>query len=723
MYDKPKDKGPQGKKPKLAAPVVTMFIVILLLTVVLVLSLINSTLPKGLFTIIIGITLLVAAGQFILVLRFFGSLGNLIQTAMILSHGQLNISNIKPQKAKGVDVLSKAINDIKTNLLSFIESTKGNVIVLSDAIEKVSKSIDMSYKGNEQISVNINLVAEKAQEQLRLVKDTLDSIEGIGKRVETITGNIGNIEKCVEDTAKTTKDGNQNLDLFYSQMNTISGNLNSTYSFIEKLNTDIKEITEVSEFIIRVSEQLKLLGINASVEASKAGEFSKGFTVVANEINQLSIKTKEGIVRIKAIVENIIKGSNSVNGSIQDCIESFNASSETFNSVKASFQTIYEQSNVLNNGMKDITREIHEINQASRDTTVKSNTLLMSSNDISSKTQEIAAVTQEELSELEEISHNTQALNNMLSGIRTLIGRFNTSVAPVQKASPKRIKIAFLCPMSHEFWYSVRQGVVYAQKELKDKNAEVECFGFQDFSRENIQKTITECLDNGFNGFALPGFWNEMAQTIDELSQKGIPVMVFNNNLTCESKQLAYYGPNTYEQGVQAGEIMTQALNGKGQVLVAGRSRGMGIHELRTRGFTDGLRSKKIKIADIIDVDDSHEAVYEGVKKYLSAHKNIDGIFVASGGPTGAAQAIEELGLTGKVRVVCFDHDQRTLEYIKKGIIYAAIGQDPFGQGHDPVIYLYNYLAAGQKPPAESIATRMDTVDSRNVNDLIIAFG
>ncbi len=721
MYDKPTDKGPQGKKPFVAAPAIAMFIVVLLLTVVLVLSLLNIGFSKGFFTIIIGIALLVAVAQLILILRFFGSLGQLIRTAMILSQGQLNISNIKPQKVKGIDVLSKAINDIKTNLLSFIELTKGNVIVLSDAIDKVSKSIDMSYKGNEQVSMNINLVAEKAQEQLRLVKDTLDSIEGIGKRVEIITGNIGNIEKSVEDTAQTTKDGNQSLDLFYSQMNTISENLNSTYSFIEKLNTDIKEITEVSEFIIRVSEQLKLLGINASVEASKAGEFSKGFTVVANEINQLSIKTKEGIVRIKAIVENIIKGSNSVNGSIQDCIESFNASSATFNSVKASFQTIYEQSSVLNNGMKDIAREIQEINQASKDTTVKSNDLLMSSNDISSKTEEIAAVTQEELSELEEINHNTQALNNMLSGIRTLIGRFNTSVAPIQQVSPKRAKIAFLCPMSHDFWYSVRQGVLYAQKELKGKNAEVECFGLQDFSRENVQKIITECLKNGYNGFAIPGFWNEIAQTIDELSNKGIPTIVFNNNLTCESKQLTYYGPNTYEQGVQAGEIMTEALNGKGRVLVCGRSRGMGIHELRTRGFTNGLKSKKINIADIIDVDDSHEAVYQGVKKYLSEHKDIDGIFVASGGPTGASQAIEELGLTGKIKVVCFDHDQRTLEYIKKGIIYAAIGQDPFGQGHDPVIYLYNYLAGGRKPPSDNIATRMDIVDSRNVNDLIIA--
>lgn len=409
MSDKLLEKGSKGKGSRMA-PLATLGLVILLLAVMLVLTLLNVGLSKGIMTIIIGAALLVAVVQLFLIMRFFGSLQHIIRNAKLLSHGQLNISDISADKTKGLEVLTVAFNDVKSNLLSFIELTKGNVIVLSDAIDKVSKSIDMSYKGNEHIAVNINLVAEKAQEQLKLVRETIEGIEGIGSRVENITNNIGNIEKVVEDTAITTQEGNSNLDRFYSQLDTISTNLNNTYDFIEKLNSDIKEITAVSEFIIRISEQLKLLGINASVEASKAGEFSKGFTVVANEINQLSIKTKEGIVRIKGIVENTIKGSNIVNESIQGCVESFNTSKETFNSVKESFKAIYDQSNILNNGMKDIYREINEINSSSKQTNSMTNTLYNSANDISSKTQEIAAVTQEELAELEEINHNTLVL-------------------------------------------------------------------------------------------------------------------------------------------------------------------------------------------------------------------------------------------------------------------------------------------------------------------------
>lgn len=681
-----------------------------------------SLLLKNILTIILLALMVLSAFLLIFILKFFTSIDIINQNAQKLSHGDLNISDIVIEKTRGLEVLTIAFNDMKSNLLSFIEMTKGNVITLSDSINKVSKSIDMSYKGNEHIALNINHVAEKAQEQLKLVKDTISGIEGISRRVEGITSNIANIEKYIDDTVNITKAGTDNLDQFYGQLNTISDNLNNTYDFIDKLNSEIKEITEVSEFIIRISEQLKLLGINASVEASKAGEYSKGFTVVANEINQLAAKTKEGIAKIKAIVENIIKGSGIVSDSISGCVDNFNASKETFNTVKESFHTINNQSAVLSNDMKDIYTEINQINISAKETSSKSEFLHEASNEISSKTQEIAAVTQEELAELEEINHNTLQLNNMLNSIQHLINRFNTSLRPVDKNSVKKLNIAFISPMDHAFWLAVRQGALYAQRELGLKNANVECFGMPtNYIEDDFIKKLNDCINQGYDGFVIPGFFAKSFPIVNSIAAK-IPVMSFNSDFPENVKRMAYYGPNTYDQGYEAGKLMLKALNGKGNILLAGRNAGMGIHEERQRGFEDAVKkSKKISIAARISVEDSVSTVYNAVKGYLKTNKDIDGIFVAGGGPTGAGQAIVEAGLKDRTKVVCFDHDKDIFEYIKKGIIYASIGQDPFGQGHDPIIYIYNYLVSGIKPPSDKIGTRTDVVDLKNVNDLLLS--
>lgn len=679
--------------------------------------------PVNIFSIIISLSLAAVLSLVIIISRFFSSLEIINSHAKLLASGELNISDIRLDKTKGLHVLTRAFNDMKSNLLRFIEVTKGNMIVLSDAIDKLSKSIEMSYKGNEQIATSISLVAEKAQEQLKIVNHTIESIEGIRTRVEAIAASIANIEDYVEENARITKAGTEQMEKFYNQMNNISDNLNNTYEFFENLNTEINEITEVSEFIIRISEQLKLLGINASVEASKAGEYSKGFTVVANEINQLAAKTKEGIARIKSIVENIIKGSGIVSESINRSVNSFNESKETLNTVKEFFHTINSQSIMLSDLMKDIFTEINKINTVTKETSSKGEVLYSASNEISSKTQEIAAVTEEELAELEEIKENTQQLNNMFTNIQNLTRKFRTSITPVEKKSARRLKIAFLAPLDHDFWVSVRQGVLYAQKELEGKNVQVEYRGFTaGYNSNDFMKALNECIEEGCDAFVAPGFFMEIMPIFNRLASRGIPVISFNHDFPSGIKRLAYYGPDNYEQGVEAAKLMYNALNGQGNILVARRDTGIetGIHEQRSKGFEDQLRNyRKMKIVGHVIVDDTPEVVYAQVKEFLSRNRNVDGIFVAGGGPTGAARAVVETGLRGKTKIVCFDHTKEIFEAIRDGIIYAAIGQDPFGQGHDPIIYLYNYLVAGEKPPRDHIPTRFDVVDGSNVDNLL----
>ena len=380
--------------------------------------------------------------------------------------------------------------------------------------------------------MNINYVAEKAQEQLKIVNQTIEGIQGISMRVEAISASIANIEDYVEDNVKITKSGTEHMDQFYEQLNTISDNLNNTHEFFENLNSEIKEITEVSEFIIRISEQLKLLGINASVEASKAGEFSKGFTVVANEINQLAAKTKEGIAKIKSIVENIINGGSIVSESINRSVNSFNESKETFNTVKEFFHTINSQSTLLNDGMKDIYTEINQINTFTKETSSRGEALHSASNEISLKTQEIAAVTQEELAELEEIKHNTQQLNNMLTNIQNLTRKFRTSIMPVDKDSSRKTQNSIsgtygITPSGYRF---VR---VFSTPKWSwhDKNVHVEYCGcrWQAMIRV-ISLTPLTALSKRAMMPLLPWFLCGFLPVFNKLASKGIPIISFNHD-------------------------------------------------------------------------------------------------------------------------------------------------------------------------------------------------
>jgi len=699
----------------------TFLLIFLVFTIsALLMGLFSSPETKSLLIVIIAIELILTIALLITLLNFFKSVNTVNKQAELLAHGKLNISDILPEEARGLEILARAFNDMKSNLLSFIELTKTNIITISDAIDNVSKSMNNSYLGNEQIAVSVGNVAEKAQEQSKLMGEAMAKIDEVGKRIENITLSVEEVEKSVEKTVHATTVGVQNLNEYYEQLNVISDNLNTTSDYIKKLNEDITQIDQIGKFIIQISEQLKLLGLNASVEAAKAGESGKGFAVVAHEMNLLSAATKESIGKINSILKSIERSSSFVSSSIDSCVESYSASKDIFKSIKESFDTINNSASSLETDIKKVYNEVSLINNSTHEIRETSLLLHQASEDISTKTQEVAAVTQEELAELEEINSYTSSLQNMLTGIEHLVKKFQTSVVPVEANSPKQLRITFISPLDHEFWYGVRQGVLYAKKVLSDKNVVIDYHGIKQDVGPQITKATEEAIKNGSDGIIIPGFIPELIPMIETAYHKGIPFMVYNCDFPEKTKRVAYFGPDMNSAGTLAARLMAKTLSGKGDVVLLTGGLDAFVHKTRRDTILAELKKYRgIKVSAEARCADNPEQAYNAVKDFLRQNSNIRGIFNTGGTMAATAKAVEDMGFTGKTFIVCFDYNKEIYEYIRKGIIAAAIGQDPFGQGHDPIIYLYNMLVTGKKPEEEIIWTRLEVVDKNNVDDLL----
>ena len=171
-----------------------------------------------------------------------------------------------------------------------------------------------------------------------------------------------------------------------------------------KVTKPIEKIEEVGDFIISISEQLRLLAFNASIEAARAGQAGKGFSVVADEMNGMSIKTKEGMGTINQIVGKIIESNKQVNQSIKNCETTFNQSKEAFDNVNNSFQSINQQTFNIHDGIKGISNKFATISHNSDESKDKASNLYDASQLISESTHEIAAASEETAAEFTQIS-------------------------------------------------------------------------------------------------------------------------------------------------------------------------------------------------------------------------------------------------------------------------------------------------------------------------------
>jgi methyl-accepting chemotaxis protein WspA len=96
-----------------------------------------------------------------------------------------------------------------------------------------------------------------------------------------------------------------------ASMDAIGTSTRQTAERIKALNDKMDDINEAVSTISMVADQTTLLSLNASIEANKAGEMGKGFSVVAQEIRRLSDRSIDSAGNISGMVRDIQRATES----------------------------------------------------------------------------------------------------------------------------------------------------------------------------------------------------------------------------------------------------------------------------------------------------------------------------------------------------------------------------------------------------------------------------
>jgi ribose transport system substrate-binding protein len=293
------------------------------------------------------------------------------------------------------------------------------------------------------------------------------------------------------------------------------------------------------------------------------------------------------------------------------------------------------------------------------------------------------------------------------------------TVKPVAKAPAKPLRIAVLGLENNPFWIPVKNGTLKAAEELKPFNCTVDWInaGAQ-HTTDVFGQAIEAAIAQGYDAIATVAGDSGMVNYINKAVDAGIPVATFNVETASPNKRLFFVGVDVYLQGKVAGETMAKLLNKKGKVAVITGLFSVEAHELRRKGFEEALakNAPAVKIVGRVEDNDKGDIAYRQAQDFMNANPDLTGIFVAAGGNFGAAKAVEEAGKAGKIHIVCYDFVDETMAYVKSGVIDGTIGQDPFAQGHDPAVRLYNYLVGGIVPKAGKLFTRSDFVTKDNMD-------
>jgi len=274
------------------------------------------------------------------------------------------------------------------------------------------------------------------------------------------------------------------------------------------------------------------------------------------------------------------------------------------------------------------------------------------------------------------------------------------------------------------FWVDHRAALEDAGKVLGVKTTFT---GPVDFDVAGQARQLDEIVARNPAGIVIfPGDAGAITPGINRAVEAGIPVVLVISDAP-ESKRYSILGINGFQAGRVGGEMLAQAIGGRGKVVIGG-FQSPNIIE-RMEGYKAVFAEKYPDIEVVAEVDDRADPAYAptAYAAAIAANPDVAGIGGTDGDSgKGAALAVRDAGKVGEIKIVAMDRNDDMLPFIEDGTIYGTVVQKSYTEMFMAVHLLYwlkndvlkvvpDWRGAGLNILPERVETGVFAVTQENV--------
>ena len=181
---------------------------------------------------------------------------------------------------------------------NFGERLQANVKDITHAVTDITSS------SNQMKSISDASMAGVSKQK----QETETAVVAIGQLLTTVQSTSANASEASEAATKAneeTQKGAAVVSEAIELVRKLADEVNSSVSMMNQLKVDSENIGKVIDVIKGIADQTNLLALNAAIEAARAGEAGRGFSVVADEVRNLSQKTQDSTTEIETLITSL----------------------------------------------------------------------------------------------------------------------------------------------------------------------------------------------------------------------------------------------------------------------------------------------------------------------------------------------------------------------------------------------------------------------------------
>ncbi|MEN8905131.1 MAG: methyl-accepting chemotaxis protein [Clostridiales bacterium] len=340
---------------------------------------------------------------------------NFLNISNSLAEGSKQTTLKSRNISKTIDIMKENLNKISsglnvtsidsTTIASAVEEISNTIFNLEKTYTSVLSGIESSNSGIVDVSTGISEVTSFSKEASKSLATVVNSIKEMNISLNEVSKNCER-SKIIAHTSQKQSD--------------------ETNSIVGILYNSSKEIGEITDIINGIASKTNLLALNATIEAAGAGEFGKGFSVVANEVKDLSKQTAKATNDISKQIEKMkfnIEKAIDVTGKISSVIgEMFSITNTIASAVTEQSATMGEISKsiiVVDNKVELVNTEIIKLDE---------NTVLVENN------------VSKALEDANNFAHSTKELTTAVNEISNKVSNSSNKIKNISENSNNILK-------------------------------------------------------------------------------------------------------------------------------------------------------------------------------------------------------------------------------------------------------------------------------------------
>jgi ribose transport system substrate-binding protein len=285
--------------------------------------------------------------------------------------------------------------------------------------------------------------------------------------------------------------------------------------------------------------------------------------------------------------------------------------------------------------------------------------------------------------------------------------------------STRRYKVAFVTNNASDFWAIARKGTEKAAAEIPQ--VQVEFRINSDGTAAEQQRVVDDLLAKGIDGIAISPV--DPANQTQMLNRAAAQALVITQDSDATSSNRAcYVGTDNVAAGRQAGELIKEALPQGGQIMVFVGTMDAANAQQRFQGIKEALQGSNINILDVRTDNTDRVRAKSNAADTLVKYPEIAALvgLWSYNGPA-ILGAVRDAGKIGKVKIICFDEEDETLQGVKDGAIYATVVQQPFEFGYRSIELMSKVLGGDRSliPPGKQIFVPTLAIKKEEVDGFI----